>query len=75
MPFKTSDLRKLTNDLDNLRSELENMKDCKGEELDEALDAERLNEAKTEKLETQIETLEDALVDLKNCISALEDYS
>ena len=63
-----------TTKLDYLREELEESKDDKASQLDEFLESDSPNEHKVSILELQLGILEDALVNLEETISILNDY-
>ena len=64
----------LSTKLDYLREELEEFKDDKSSQLDDFLESDNPNEHKVSILELQLGILEDALVNLEETISVLNDY-
>lgn len=70
----TTQIATLSTKLDYLREELEEHKDNKASQLDELVDSDSPKEHKVSIVELQLGLLEDALVNLEETISILNEY-
>lgn len=74
MAVTQKQIDKVIGKLSEIRDEMEDMRNDKEEVLCNAQDAERPNEDRIEKLETQFNILEEVCYSLDECISQLEGY-
>jgi len=74
MKVTTKAIHKLAEKIRELKDELEAMKEAKQEVLDNAEYADYPNEERVEKLQNQVNILEEAFDNLESIIEELENY-